>query len=129
MTTPNEDIVRRYSHDAWIKGDLDVIDKLFSADFVNHDAFAGSDRESYKDYVRQHREGLADRTARLDDVIIADDRVVTRWHVKGRHVGKVLGVHPTGRTAVMRGISIYRLENGNIVEKWNEASLHIDDND
>ena len=41
------------------------------------------------------------------------DRVVTRWSAQGTHRGAFGGIAPTGNV-----ITISRLENGQLVEEW-----------
>jgi hypothetical protein len=46
----NKALMRRYIEEAWNKGDLDFVDKNFSADFVNHGTLLGqpSNRDGIK---------------------------------------------------------------------------------
>ncbi len=57
----------------------------------------------------------------IEDLIAEQDRVVARtaWH--GTHLGIYEGVEPTGKRVARTMIQIFRLENGKILEEWNEG--------
>ena len=54
----------------------------------------------------------------LDDTIIHDDKVVTRWTAKGTHTGDFFGMPPTNKNVTMLGITIFRVQNGKIANLW-----------
>ena len=56
----------------------------------------------------------------VEDEIAEDDKVVTRWTIRGTHQGEVEEFGPpTGRQVEIQGITIHRIEDGKIVEEWN----------
>ena len=59
-----------------------------------------------------------DRHATVDQQIVKDDLVVTRFTSRGLHTGVWQGVAPTGNEWITEGIVISRIENGRIVEDW-----------
>jgi predicted ester cyclase len=50
--------------------------------------------------------------------------VVVRWRLLGTHEGDFRGIAPTGRAIELKGIAIYRLEGGNLMERWVVTDLH-----
>ena len=44
--------------------------------------------------------------------------MVLRWTTAGTHTGPYGEVPPTGRVVTMRGIDVYRLDGGRVVEAW-----------
>jgi len=115
------DLVERFTTEAWNGGDLDVIDELFAADYVGHDAprlepVRGP--EGMKDFLRMYHHAFSDAVITLDDVIVSGDRVVTRWTGRGTHDGELMGIAPTGASVVFTGIRIFRVKDGRIVEGW-----------
>jgi predicted ester cyclase len=77
---------------AWNKGDLDFIDKNFSADFVNHGTFPGqsTDHDGVKWVISNIRNAIPDVHFTIEDMIAEGDKVVTRWLAKGTHKGDIL---------------------------------------
>lgn len=47
-----------------------------------------------------------------------DDKVVTRWTMRGTHQGEFRGITPTGKQITVTGIGIFRFSNGKVVESW-----------
>ena len=54
----------------------------------------------------------------LDDTIIHDDKVVTRWTAKGTHTCDFFGMPPTKKNVTMLGITIFQVQNGKIAKLW-----------
>jgi predicted ester cyclase len=64
----------------------------------------------------------------LEDTVAQDDKVVTRYTVRGTHTGDgdLTGfgfVPATGRQVAAEGLVIHRLEDGKIVEGWGSMDL------
>ena len=115
------DIVERFTNEAWNGGNLDLVDELFSEDYVGHDAPRPEPvrgPEGMKDFLRAYQAAMSDANITLDDVIIRDDKVVTRWTGRGTNDGPFMGMPPTGEKVAFTGIRIFRLEGGKIVEGW-----------
>jgi predicted ester cyclase len=58
----------------------------------------------------------------MDDLVVAGDRVVGRFTYRGTHGGSLYGIPPTGNPIEMRSIDIWRIENGEFVEHWDELN-------
>jgi steroid delta-isomerase-like uncharacterized protein len=59
----------------------------------------------------------------VEDLVAEGDKVVARWTSIGTHEGDFMGVPPTGKRVTTSGITIFRLENGKIVEEWSESDM------
>jgi steroid delta-isomerase-like uncharacterized protein len=115
------DIVDRFTDKAWNGGNLDVIDELFSEEYVGHDApnpepVRGT--EGMKNFLRMYHAAFSDARIVLDDVLVDGDKVVTRWNCTGTHDGDLMGIPPTGSSVMFTGIRILRVADGKIVEGW-----------
>jgi steroid delta-isomerase-like uncharacterized protein len=116
-----KDLAVRFTDQAWNGGDLDLIDELFAADYVGHDAPRPEPvhgTEGMKDFLRMYRAAFSDAHITLDDIIVAGDKVVTRWTGTGTHDGDLMGIPPTGRPVAFTGIRIFRVADGKIAEGW-----------
>ena len=60
----------------------------------------------------------------VDDLIAEGDKVVVRWRLLGTHKGDFLGIAPTGRAIALKGIAIYRVKDGKLMERWVVSDLH-----
>ena len=74
-----------------------------------------------------HMGGIAsfpDMHVTTEDLIAEGDKVVERWTNSGSYTGApFFGAPPNGNKFSVGGISIYRIENGRIVEHWGEMDF------
>lgn len=61
---------------------------------------------------------MPDVQIRVEDRIIAGDKVVARMTFSATHTQPLQGVAPTGRRFTLRTIDIWRVENGKFAEHW-----------
>jgi predicted ester cyclase len=61
---------------------------------------------------------MPDVQARVEDRIIAGDKVVARMTFSATHTQPLQGIAPTGRRFTLRTIDIWRVENGKLAEHW-----------
>src|SRR5215216_2085661 len=64
------------------------------------------------------RRGFPDLESTIEDLIAERDKVVAHWRAQATHQGEYMGIPPTGNRVNFRGISIYRIEGGQIAESW-----------
>ncbi|MBF6080636.1 ester cyclase [Nocardia cyriacigeorgica] len=120
-TTQNKQLVDTFIQELFTKGDLAAVDRYVHPDFVNHDPpFPGAPegREGLRLAAAMFREALPDWHSEIDQLIAEDDLVVERFTASGTHRGELMGAAPTGRTLVLTGIQIFRIEGERIVERW-----------
>lgn len=108
----------------WNEGALDGVDEFFAEDAVGHNAARGEDyedREAFKAWVRGIREEFPDFNADTENVVTGDDTVVHEWVASGTNEGDFvpLGVGATNEWAEWEGVTVYRFEDGKVVEsRW-----------
>ncbi|MEV5836750.1 ester cyclase [Nocardia sp. NPDC052112] len=121
MSQQNKGTAKRI-FDAWNMRDLDVFDEVIAADCINHDPqnpFAdvhGSD--GFKKLAQMYLAAFSDQRFLVNEQIAEGDFVTTRWTATGTNDGEMLGMSPTGKSAVVQGITISRFRDGKIVESW-----------
>ncbi len=122
----NKAIVRLFFEQAWSEGDLSVVDDLVatSADNASPDEMPGT--AGIKQFIALYRTGMPDTRMTVQDQIAEGDRVATHWSGEGTHQGDFMGIAATGKRVTVRGISLYRLAGGKIVEgydAWDKLEL------
>jgi steroid delta-isomerase-like uncharacterized protein len=113
--------VARAIFDAFNSGDLDSLDDVVAPHSVDHDPynpFREEGREGLKKVIGMYRQAFPDLQITVDDQIAEGDKVVTRWTATGTHQGELMGSPGTGKTTVVSGIGIDRIDNGQVVEAW-----------
>jgi len=117
MSDRNEANIRRIVDEVWNKGNLKLVDELFTPNYVGHDPVEPTrGPQGVKDVVNKYRGGFPDLRLDIDELFSIGDRVVMRWHCSGTHLKTLEGIQPTGRRVTTPGISIYRFEGGRIAE-------------
>ena len=116
----NETIARRVLDEIFGQGNLDAADELFAPGFVGHQPGGElvNGPQGIKDMAGMYRAAFPDMQMTIEDVIASGDQVVTRWSARGTHQGELQGIAPTGNQVTVTGINLARIENGQIVEEW-----------
>jgi predicted ester cyclase len=124
-TEENKALVRRF-YEEIDKGNLNVIDELVAEDYVDHNPppFPGfaPGREGLKQVFKMFRDATPGYH-RIEDQIAEADKVVTRLTSFGKHEGDLPGAPRTGNDMEMTSITIHRIANGKLVEKWSEKDM------
>jgi steroid delta-isomerase-like uncharacterized protein len=121
----NKALVRRV-YDEENKGNVDIVEELFSPDFVMHgDALNPLQKgiPLLKAGVQSTREAFPDLYVEILDIVGAGDKVVTRLRWTGTQTGPFFGLPPTNKKMSWTGIATNRIENGKIVERWFNADF------
>jgi len=123
-TEENKTIVLR-SFKGFDKGDLNELQELTASNFVDHNPLPGQalGLAGAKQASSVYRKAFPDAKVKIEDLIAEKDEVVIRWTGRGLHKGEFLGIPSSGKSVEMRGISIFRVANGKIVEQWSELNL------
>lgn len=124
----NRALILRLWDKLYTQGDISVVDEIVAQDYLNHNLLPGeaSGAEGVKQFVLNLHKAFPDLCFTVDRMVVTDDMVVTRWLVTGTHKGDFLGAPPSGRRMSTTGMTMHRIENGIIVEGWNNwDSLNI----
>jgi steroid delta-isomerase-like uncharacterized protein len=100
--------------------DPGALEEFLRPDFIDHNATPDQPqgREGVKRILEKVLSALGGLRVKLEDVIAEGDRVVVRHRAEAVHVGNFMGFPGTGKTLRWTGISIYRIEDGKIAERW-----------
>jgi len=119
----NKAMVRRYVDEVWNKGNLGIIDELFSPDWVEHDADRPEELRGLGDAERRVEElriAFPDLQVTLEDLIAEAEKVASRSTLRGTHQGQLLGISPTRKQVEFTAIRIHRFSGGKFVETWTQ---------
>src|SRR5919202_6569379 len=117
----NKVLVRRWLDEVFTRADLDEADELFTLNYALHDQSFPHDvhgPEGIRRYVTAYRAAFPDLRVTVEDQLAEEDRVVTRWTLRGTHQGEFLGLTPTGDEVTVSGIEFDRIVGGRIDETW-----------
>jgi steroid delta-isomerase-like uncharacterized protein len=128
MTPDNKRIVRQvYEHIRGGGGDLDLVDEIFTDDYVGHDPTAlppeVRGRQGFKEQTTLYRTAFPDLRFVIDSIVAEGDEVVVRWTARGTHRGAVMGESPTGNEVTVTGFGSWIVRDGKITEHWGVIDL------
>jgi steroid delta-isomerase-like uncharacterized protein len=124
LVDDNKALIRRWFEEVWNKGRAEAIDEMFAADGIAH-GLSGVQGEplrgpqDFKPFFYKFREAFPDILVIVEDTMAEGDKVAARCTVRGSHQGDSLGFAATQKPAEFTGIAIVRIEDGKIVEAWN----------
>ena len=113
-TEQNKEIVRRFVTEALSGRNLSLADEVLAPNYVNR--LTGADLAAFKGMLTGMSTALSDVRFEIDDLVAEGDSVVARWKMEATHTGSLMGETPTGKRVSSRGLTYYRLVNGQIVE-------------
>jgi len=121
----NKEIVRRFVEEMWNGRKLDVADEIISPDCTTHQLRGGADAsgaprtpELVKREAQAWLAAFPDLQFRIEQMIAADDRVVSHFILSGTHAGTWNGVAATNKKISVPMMTIHRIGNGKIIEDW-----------
>jgi len=117
----NNAIAVRFFDSAWNKGEFH--EELIAPDAIDHSTVGGHAKEergsgSFRQIVTMFRGAMPDIHLSVEDEIYTDDKVVHRWVMTGTDTGGVMGMPPSGKNLRFTGMTIVRVKDGKIVERW-----------
>lgn len=124
MSEENKKVLRRWFDEVWNKGYADVIEELFDENGIAHglsddplNPIKGP--SGYRPFYAVFREAFPNIEVVIEDMVAEGDKVAARCSVRGKHEGNFMGAAATQAPVEFDGITIVRIENGKIVEAWN----------
>ena len=117
----NKALVRQLVEELQCRHNLDVVDALLAADFVDHSVLPGlpPGREGVKMQFAMFFSAFPDLHVVIHNQVAEGDRVVTRKTFHGTHQGDLFGVPPTDRSVAFDVIDILCVQEGKITGHWN----------
>lgn len=121
----NKLIVREYIEEVVNTGNIDIIEKYISKDYV--EIYEGKKYELGIDGAKEHVNGVRKTYSNfhinIDFQIAEDDYVATSITVTGIHNGNWMDIKPTGKLVTFTGVNINKVINGKIVEHGGAINL------
>lgn len=116
----NKNTFRRVVDELINNKNYDVIDELFSPDFVEHEEIPGIDPglAGMRQAFQMFHKAFPDMQVVIQDLLTDGDKVVAREQWTGTHQGEFMGLPATGKQVIFNVIDIVRLTEGKLVEHW-----------
>jgi len=114
----NKDAVIRFWEEVFNKRKLELVESLFSDDYVYHGA-AGQEargKNGLKQFLRVYFEAFPDLHAEVEDIFGEGDKILSRAMCRGTHKGSLMGMPATGKEIAIRVICAERFAAGKVIE-------------
>lgn len=116
----NTAAVRRLADEGFKRRNMAVVDEIVSAGMIDHHPFPGQQPgpDGVKSIINMFYAAFPDAQFTNEHIFGDGDLVADHWHMEGTHGGPFMGIPPTGKRVRVEGIEIFRLNGGQIVERW-----------
>jgi len=118
----NRAVVRRFVEEVQSDHRMDLVDELFSPDYLDHAVPLGMAPQRGPGYFNRFYAGMLtafpDVRFTIVDQVAEGDKVATIKTARGTHLGEFMGVGPTGREIELPVIDVFRVAEGKLVEHW-----------
>lgn len=101
-------------------GMVNLVDQIYADDFVDDSPGGGKGRELIKEAIGGFHKAFPDLRMEIEDVFATEDKVVIRYAGRGTQTGALGDIPPTGKAIVVRGITVFLIENSKIKTEWTE---------
>lgn len=119
----NKAVAMRVFDEIFNQGKFQVANEIYAPDFQNHGLHRSVDLKTDQDAVHAEKKAFPDLRVSVQEIIAEGDKVAVLWTFKGTHTGSGYeGLPPTGTRVEVRGITIWRMVDGRIVEEWSSFS-------
>src|SRR5689334_6947452 len=117
----NKDLIRRF-YATIDKGDIAAMDECVAEAYIDYSPVPfvkASGLEGLKEAFRIFAKATPGYHV-IEDQVAEGDKVVTRLTSIGKHEGDLPGAPRTGNDMRQTSITIHRIANGKLAEKWSE---------
>lgn len=114
----NKAAIRRMNQEVWEKNNLAYLQHAIHPDYMNRTAPPDRPRGPGGFRPVALRAGFPDAQLTVEDMVAEGDKVITRYTIRGTHSGVFAGIPPTGQHVVIHGMTLFRLEGGQVIESW-----------
>jgi predicted ester cyclase len=124
----NKEIVRRFYAEVMGSGNMNSFHELVDERFVDHGEtlFGSPNRDELEMGIGYMHNLFQDFNVYLEDMIADGDVVGVRGTMRCKNIGSWLGTQAQGNNLEWKGLAIFRVEDGKIIERWfNSDSLNI----
>jgi predicted ester cyclase len=118
MSEAAKDLVRRFYREAIVERDASACDRLLGEGFVHNGEARG--RAGQRAAVEYFLAAFPDLSHEIELILAEGDLVAAHQRWSGTQGGEFLGVAPAGQRIEFTSTAILRVEDGLIVEAWDE---------
>jgi len=117
----NKAVAKRVFEEIFNQGRFEVANEIYSPSFVNHGHHHRDiGLKQDQDAARGWKSAFPDLKMTVSLAVAEGDLVAVLWTGTGTNTGERNGIPATGQKGELRGITIWRIQDGRITEEWSE---------
>jgi steroid delta-isomerase-like uncharacterized protein len=113
--------IQHWIDEVWNNKRLELVDELVAEDYQRHDPGIPLEvrgPESLKQLIGMYFTAFPDLHLATEQVIAENNRAAVLLTASGTNSGEFMGAPATGKTASVKSMEMFRIENNKIVEQW-----------
>ena len=114
----NKAIARRVFDEIFNQGKFQVADEIYAKDFVNHGLHSDANLQADQAAVHFEKQACPDLKITYGPMVAEGDLVSVLWVFRGTNTARSGWVPATGARIEVKGITIWRIDNGRIHDEW-----------
>lgn len=121
----HQTLLHRWFEEVWNEGREEAIDEMLAENGVvngltdeNGNTIVGP--AMFKPFFHRFRAAFPDIHVTIERTVCEGNMITGFCRVMGTHAGEGIGVKPTNQPIEFTGIAIIKVEDGKIVEAWNQ---------
>ena len=118
--TKNKAVMTRWVNEL-NNSNMAYLDEVIHKDFVDHNPFPGvpANKVGYISLLtKAHADWFPDIKVTIVDMVAEGDKVALKLSVTATHTGTVMGAPATGKNLAWDAYAIYRLKDGQLIDRW-----------
>ena len=117
-------LIQRFIDKIWNQQNLDQLNEFCADSYVEHMPFGDLEGvDELRGMVSMTQRAFPDINSRVDNVISEGNFVACNYVVEGTHEEEYIGIEATGNHMSVNGCLMCRIENGKLVEAWNQFDV------
>jgi len=117
----NELLVKKYIEKCWNGADLHAFEEYAAPDYRYYlGSQAGKTKASMREFLQAVHSAFPDWKVDIRDLIDSKNGTAVRWDGFATHRGVFMGIPPTAKQIKVLGMSFYRIQDGKILEEWEQ---------
>jgi len=121
----NKAVARRVFEEIFNQGEFQVADEIYARDFVNHGLHRDASLQQDQAAVHWEKQAFPDLKMTIDRMVAEGDLVTVVWTLRGTNTAAARPLPATGVKLELRGITVWRVDEGKIREEWTSFDLSV----
>lgn len=120
----NRDLLKTFINQTWNEHNVDGIGEFLADNYLEHTPFGEFENlDEFRGFITMNLRAFPDFKVTIDNIIVDENFVACNYTTFGTHEEEYMGVDATGNKMEVEGCYLGRIENGKLVEGWNQFDV------